>query len=151
MLKKQPGSYFILMHLLQRAEIQVGRKGRFTFPPGYYIYTGSAMGGIWQRLRRICRCGFRQKLRWHIDYFIRYPLVQILEIYAIPEIYKNECRYNMKIANFDNASVPVPHFGDSDCKAGCPGHLIHFPAYPAGIWTGLAQEGQLLPVNYFKV
>lgn len=148
--KDETGSYFILMCLLQASDIQIGRKGRFHFPQGYYIYTGSAMGGLLQRLKRICRCGFRRRLHWHIDYFIRYPLVQILEIYAVPEVFKNECVYNQKICQFPTATVPVQQFGSSDCKAGCKGHLIHFPSYPKGLWDYLDVKGELLPLNHFE-
>ena len=150
MAKKQPGSYFIILHLLKESSIQIGKKGRFTFPGGFYIYTGSAMNGIWQRLKRICPCRRKMNLHWHIDYFIRYPLVQVLEMYGVPEIYKNECVYNLRILQVPGASTPVKDFGSSDCTAGCPGHLVHFESYPKSLWEYTGVKGKVYPIEYFE-
>ena len=138
------------MHLLRDSRIEIGKKGRLDFPAGFYVYTGSAMNGIWQRLRRICPCGRGTSLHWHIDYFIRFPLVQVLEIYGVPEIYKNECVYNQRILQVPGAEIRVPDIGNSDCTSGCSSHLIYFSHYPDSLWDYTGVNGNVYPLEHFS-
>ncbi len=38
------GSYALHLRLARSHVLQIGRLGRFAFPPGEYVYVGSAMG-----------------------------------------------------------------------------------------------------------
>jgi sugar fermentation stimulation protein A len=44
------GIYQLLIYLPKNASIVVGKKGKFRFPKGYYIYTGSARNGLEKRV-----------------------------------------------------------------------------------------------------
>ena len=45
-------SYQIIFKLNKELELQIGKLGRFIFPVGLYIYTGSAKNNINQRIER---------------------------------------------------------------------------------------------------
>ena len=62
----QKGTYAVILDLTGERSLQVGRLGTCSFPPGFYLYAGSARGGLGPRLRRhLLR---KKPFRWHIDY-----------------------------------------------------------------------------------
>jgi hypothetical protein len=67
-----PGSYALCLWLAQEQRIAVGRLGVCNFPPGGYVYLGSAHGpgGLRARLAHHARLAARP--RWHLDYFRPY-------------------------------------------------------------------------------
>ena len=117
------GIYQLLLHLPAPAQITVGRLGRFDFQAGFYVYTGSALRA---RAKRIARHQAAAKpLRWHIDYLpIAAPVVAVRLLPAAA----GECAANQALAADPGVSVPVPGFGCSDCRAGCPAHLLYLGA-----------------------
>jgi sugar fermentation stimulation protein A len=125
---RTPGIYHLILHLDQQATIRVGRSGRFAFPAGCYIYTGSAMGGIEARVARHRRR--RKALRWHIDYLLK--KARVVEVVAIPTRERIECARNQAVLSLPGASVVAPRFGASDCR--CAAHLAHFSEAPAAEW-----------------
>jgi len=123
---KGPGTYLLLLRLEEDREIEIGRLGSLFFPPGYYLYAGSAMGpgGL---VARLARHSQRSKHpRWHIDYLRYYA--NLVEIWAVESEVRLECLWAREIARFSPAR-PVPHFGSSDCH--CPSHLFHFVEKPS--------------------
>ncbi|MEO2141483.1 MAG: GIY-YIG nuclease family protein, partial [bacterium] len=64
--KRQTGSYALVLRLPSRRRVAVGRLGEVDFPKGYYIYFGSALGGLKARVARHLR--HEKKLHWHADY-----------------------------------------------------------------------------------
>jgi len=104
--------------------IKVGRLGLFTFPAGYYVYTGSALRGLDARIARHQRRD--KKHHWHIDYLLRYALVEKVFTHITDE--KKECHLNREVFNIDGARPVVAKFGASDCK--CPSHLAYFGTKP---------------------
>ena len=48
------GTYALVLQLERQEEIAIGKLGTFTFPAGYYLYVGSALGpgGLEARLAR---------------------------------------------------------------------------------------------------
>lgn len=135
-MSRTPGVYHLLLRLCEPAGIRVGRLGRFTFPAGYYVYTGSAMNGLEARIARHRRR--RKKLRWHVDYLLRQA--RVMEAIAIPMTDRTEemagdkllpygagrfeCARNGVVLSLPGASVVVPRFGASDCR--CAAHLVYF-------------------------
>lgn len=125
----QPGTYALILTLAQSQNISVGRLGDFDFPAGFYIYVGSARGpgGIRARLGRHLRGGGVP--HWHIDYLravaqvwdYRFQIGSDEKRFANPI----ECQWSQVFAAMPNAVITVPGFGASDCKAGCPAHLIY--------------------------
>ncbi len=122
---RTPGSYLLLLELPAAATIQVGRLGAFSFPQGWYVYVGSALSGLDQRISRHLRpSGVR---RWHLDYLR--TAAHIVDVKRFPDPQRRECELAGAVLALPEASVPAPRFGASDCR--CPAHLIHFPRRPA--------------------
>jgi len=117
-----PGLYNLVLYLERPCVIQVGKLGRFHFQRGYYIYTGSARGGLDQRLRHYSKDP--SSPRWHIDYLRKHARLIKALCYANAEI--DECALNDAILALRGATVPVKGFGSSDCS--CISHLAFFSA-----------------------
>jgi len=122
--KRTPGVYHLVLRLRRARTIQVGRLGRFSFEAGFYVYTGSAMGGLEARVARHPRGA--KKLWWHIDYLLREA--ELVEVAAVPTSETVECERNRWVLSLSGASVPVKGFGASDCR--CRTHLAHFGERP---------------------
>jgi Uri superfamily endonuclease len=116
----QKGIYQLLIFLPESVYIQIGKRGRFRFPEGYYIYTGSAKNGLEARVKRHLR---KEKKRfWHIDYLLDHASVKA--VFALANERKDECSLSLDTLARPGAEVIVPKFGSSDCK--CPSHLAFF-------------------------
>lgn len=116
------GVYLLSCEIRRACTIRIGRLGRFKFEKGYYVYVGSAMGGLDQRIARHRRKG--KKLHWHVDYLLE--KAEIVEVQSFETDQKTEeCRLAAKLAETAD-HVPVPGFGSSDC--GCTSHLFYFRA-----------------------
>ena len=128
------GAYQLLIKLDHPAAIQIGRLGEFRFAGGYYVYTGSAMGGIEQRVAR--HLSKTKRFHWHIDYLLEHGRVIL---YAIRESSaRRECEFSSMMLEMDGASVPVKGFGSSDC--GCVSHLVYFEKRPRKLSVETAGE-----------
>lgn len=110
-----PRAYRLHIRVARPVAVSVGRLGRFTFPAGRYVYTGSARRGLEARIARHLRAGGK-RLKWHIDHLLAAPgcAVTGVERHAAAE-----CALNRAVGG----TVPVPGFGASDCRAGCGSHL----------------------------
>jgi Uri superfamily endonuclease len=104
------------MELTNDKKIDIGKLGKINFSRGYYLYVGSALNGLEQRIKRHLRN--QKKIYWHIDYLLQHA--KIVDIYYKESERKEEC----KIAQiFDQYFSLVPGFGSSDC--GCKSHLFY--------------------------
>jgi len=119
-----PGIYHLLIYLPHDTTVEVGKLGSFHFPAGYYVYTGSALGGLESRIARHLRR--KKRLHWHIDYLLQYGY--IIDVITHRTAEHLECHFNQKILSLPNCKVPVEGFGSSDCS--CPSHLIYFEEKP---------------------
>ena len=111
------GTYVLAVTLGSPADIRVGALGILHFDAGLYIYVGSAMGGLDQRLSRHLRKD--KPLRWHIDYLT--AAADHSEAYVSYPDFIPECG----LARMAEQSGMVPEaegFGCSDC--GCLTHLF---------------------------
>lgn len=123
--RPEPGSYLLLLRLDAPAEIQIGKLGRHTFPPGRYAYAGSALGsgGVAGRVNRHLRPD--KRLHWHIDHLAEHaPIVGVGAAYGSD---RRECRWIKDLGALRGATIPVAGFGSSDCRSGCPAHLVRLP------------------------
>ncbi len=109
-----PVSYQLLIGLSRSARVDVGRLGRFSFPAGFYVYSGSARRNIAARLARHLRR--EKKLRWHVDYLLAARGARVV---AVLESTESECQLCQRLGG----EILVPRFGASDCVAGCGSHL----------------------------
>jgi len=111
------GTYVLRIDLGADAEIRVGALGTLSFAKGTYVYAGSAMGGLDQRLGR--HLSKDKKVRWHIDNLtLAADSVSAFESYPdfIPE-----CRLAQLC--MECGMTPVHDgFGCSDCR--CKTHLF---------------------------
>ncbi len=117
------GSYLILLELTRREKVPVGALGEMDFPPGWYVYAGSASRGLAARTARHLR-RTRKTPHWHLDHLRD----RAASAAAFPiASYRNlECR--LAAALGDIGGRPTPRFGSSDC--GCLSHLYHFSGPP---------------------
>ena len=117
------GSYQLYILVKETTILNIGSLGKASFPKGYYVYTGSAMLGLRQRVGRHLRK--EKKIRWHIDYLLADSKVEIADVKLFPSIKREECKKNLKMLKKPGAWIPVKGFGSSDCNQ-CPAHLIGF-------------------------
>ncbi|MDO5862389.1 MAG: GIY-YIG nuclease family protein [Thermoplasmata archaeon] len=118
------GTYVLTIALGSDLETRVGALGTFLFPAGVYCYTGSAMGGLDQRLSR--HLAHEKKLKWHADYLTtRADSVDALISYPDPV---PECEL-ARMAEECGMEPFAKGFGCSDCR--CATHL--FRADPESI------------------
>ena len=118
------GAYQIIFSLKSTKRIKIGRMGEFIFPKGFYIYTGSAMKNLRQRIERHKRKS--KNKHWHIDFLL--PFSKISEIKLFPSNKREECKINSETLKINGAEIVVQGFGSSDCH--CPAHLIYFNSLP---------------------
>ncbi|MCZ7574838.1 MAG: GIY-YIG nuclease family protein [Ardenticatenaceae bacterium] len=120
------GAYVVGIHLPHLRVIRVGKLGEIAFPPGEYLYVGSAFGpgGLRARLGRHLRGGGRP--HWHIDALRAVAPVRGFWYTVTTELL--ECRWSQLLAGLPQATIPAPRFGASDCRAGCLAHLVALPA-----------------------
>ena len=104
------------LHIDLRSEqtLSIGKLGKFDFPAGHYIYTGSAKKNLEARIKR--HLAKDKKLRWHIDYFLNSPEAVITQVKRFTE---PECEINQKTQGISL----IKGLGASDCQAGCISHL----------------------------
>ena len=121
---KDSGLYQLVITLKEKRLITVGRHGRFCFPAGYYVYTGSGKRGLESRIARHLRK--QKKARWHIDYLLRFARVLEVRRYRQGQ---GECELSKEVGSLTGSRIVVRGFGSSDC--GCPTHLFHFGRNPA--------------------
>ncbi len=118
------GIYGLVVRVLQRSSLEIGRLGTFDFPAGFYVYVGSAQNNLEHRIKRHLQR--EKKVRWHIDYLLPYGRVVSVHTYAGEK--KKECVLSRKIGKMRDASAPVKGFGSSDCS--CYSHLYFFQHAP---------------------
>ncbi len=116
------GAYLLILALRRAARIQVGGLGVVEFPPGFYVYVGSAMRNLSARVNRHLRR--RKRMRWHIDYLR--ACADEAEALPIRSSRREEC--DIAAAMAELLPGACPGFGASDCA--CPTHLFYSPAPP---------------------
>lgn len=112
-----PRTYCLLIKKETPGKLRIGKLGVFDFPPGCYVYTGSARRGIQARINR--HLSDKKKHHWHIDYLLE---ESIIEDVFLSE--KKECELNFKIFSLPGATLIAKKFGSSDCS--CRSHLAYF-------------------------
>ncbi|HEY50789.1 MAG TPA: GIY-YIG nuclease family protein [Dehalococcoidia bacterium] len=112
------GTYALIMRLPEPRMISIGNHPPTHFPAGYYVYVGSALGGIEARVNR----HFRKvkKLHWHIDYLL--AETPVIEVTAGETETRAECAVARTLGTQLEA---IPGFGSSDCR--CSSHLFLSP------------------------
>ncbi len=119
------GAYLLQFRLEEPLELDAGRLGRVLLPAGWLAYVGSAMGpgGLRRRLERHLRRD--KRLHWHIDYLTTVCTPVAWESEVGEE--RRECAWVRRLLALPGTTVPAPGFGSSDCREGCPAHLVALP------------------------
>jgi Uri superfamily endonuclease len=144
-LPKIAGSYILFSQLMDLVTVQVGHLGKFNFPAGWYIYSGSARGGGGIRARVERHMRKDKKMHWHMDYLRPFLQLQRVGFVISPQDY--ECRLNRIALDFEGAMVNTPGFGASDCQEGCPSHLVYFHSLPIKPFIRKWQETRLEDIH----
>jgi len=119
-LVNQLQSYQLFINVAKEIDLIIGKLGRFIFPVGSYVYTGSAKTNIDKRIERhLCK---EKKLHWHIDYLLNNDAVKIIDIKKSEMI---ECSLNKKTYGM----IIIRGFGSSDCNFCCGSHLKYLGDY----------------------
>ena len=100
--------------------VRIGALGPVTFPAGWHIYVGSALGsgGLARLSRHIALSRLKDRApKWHVDYLSTNPCFTLrYTVHAVTEE-RFECRLAEALG-----SPGIPGFGCSDCT--CPSHLL---------------------------
>ena len=110
------GSYIFIVEIKNDSIISVGKKGEKRFKKGYYIYVGSALNGLDQRIQRHLRK--QKKIHWHIDYLLKHAVV--IDVFYKENKFGDECNIAKKL---DVQLSSITGFGCSDCQ--CKSHLFY--------------------------
>lgn len=115
------GVYCLLLECSDACTVRVGALGERRFVPGWYLYTGSALGsGGLSRVSRHIRF-YREQYRrpkWHIDYLMAAEAVRLRKVICAKTETDLECVLAAAIGGDG-----VTAFGCSDCD--CATHLFY--------------------------
>ncbi len=118
-----PGCYLLLLRLPRAVALEYGTR-RSRLANGYYVYCGSAQGGLQARVPRHLRAN-RGK-HWHIDRLLDHARVIDVQI-RVSLQREDECMLARQVSSWPEAK-PIIGFGAGDCR--CPTHLYFFPKRP---------------------
>ena len=118
--KLGPGAYGVLFELERGVTLATGRLGKIFYPRGWYVYVGSAMGGISGRLKH--HLGPHTRIFWHIDYVL--PQGTLIAVVVGETDQRVECQL---ASHLRERFTGFKRFGSSDCR--CKGHLFMSDAY----------------------
>jgi Uri superfamily endonuclease len=115
------GSYCLIISVLRGIDLRVGALGIIAFPPGTYIYVGSALNSLEARINRHVRTstGSNVRLHWHVDYLLRREGTRLEEVWFKESEKRGECLIASEVSGHGS---PIKGFGCSDCA--CVSHLF---------------------------
>jgi Uri superfamily endonuclease len=122
-----PGAYVLLLTANAPVILDMPRFGELTLAAGQYAYVGSAHGpgGLRARVGRHLRA--EKPLHWHVDYLTAaLPVMHVVTV-VVTDGARLECAWVKRLLGLNGASAPAPGFGSSDCRNGCPAHLVRLP------------------------
>ena len=125
-LPREPGTYALVFEIPALTILRVGALGEFTLDPGRYIYVGSAHGPGGLKAR-VCR-HLRQdkRIRWHVDALT--TLLPVAHVITVTGRARMECAWIHRLCELPGVTAPIARFGNGDCRAGCPAHLLRLPS-----------------------
>lgn len=131
---KNSGAYLLVLKLDNPLILNLKKK-EFRLTSGFYVYVGSALNNLSQRVKRHLK-KFK-KVRWHIDYLTN-KCDRVISI-LIRTSQKIECLIAQDLRKI--AKEEISNFGCSDCK--CNSHLFYFHKNPLEL-----REFQELIIKY---
>lgn len=117
----QEKGVYCLIFENRACKLEIGKKGEFSFRPGFHIYVGSALGtGGLKRVRRHINLSRNRDRspKWHVDYLHLNPAFRLVStVYAFTSA-RLECSLASRIGGDF-----VSGFGCTDCT--CNSHLFY--------------------------
>lgn len=110
------GSYLLVIKKENDSIIRIGKLGEIAFNKGFYVYVGSALNGLEQRIKRHLRNN--KNINWHIDYLLDYA--KITDVFYKENNVREECHIAKKLSKKLSS---ISGFGCSDCT--CKSHLFY--------------------------
>ena len=113
--------------------IEVGKKGSFSFPEGFHIYVGSALGsGGMKRVKRHIDLSSKKDKnpRWHVDYLHLNSSFRLSWAVCAGTSTRLECELARRLGGDS-----VQGFGCTDCA--CSSHLFYREENPLLEITGV--------------
>ncbi len=125
-LPPQPGTYILLLEMVEDQAVSIGKLGTFNLERGWYAYIGSAFGsgGLRGRLKHHLTPPARP--HWHIDYLRTAATVR--EVWTVASRTPYEHVWAERLLALPGATIPISRFGASDCR--CAAHLFRFAERP---------------------
>ncbi len=120
---QEKGTYLLLVQVEDNPIIHATKK-KWMFEKGIYAYTGSARntGGLRARIGRHLKQD--KKMYWHIDYLLANSHVEIIGTIFTTSKKNLECKVVKTLIKEGTGTPYAKRFGSSDCKKGCPSHII---------------------------
>ena len=115
LLEQKNNTYILFIENKKHLSLSIGRGLFCNFPPGIYIYIGSARKNIEKRILR--HFSKNKKLFWHIDYFLIHTHIINVFIGSL-----KEKELVSSLINNINLEIPCKGFGSSDSPH--PAHLF---------------------------
>ncbi|MBC7127921.1 MAG: GIY-YIG nuclease family protein [Candidatus Methanosuratus sp.] len=120
----ESGVYALVLGITGDVELAIGKK-RFNIPKCTSVYCGSAMGpgGVEGRVARHLRVFSGERAsrpHWHIDRL----LAVASSVTAVSSHSKTSMECALASALEARGMIPVPGFGNTDCRSGCQSHLL---------------------------
>jgi len=115
------GCYCLCIHVAEDIALNIGALGTISFSKGLYVYVGSALNGLEQRIKRhfATNMGKGKAIHWHIDYLLLAIGVTLEGVFIKESNKHEECAIASRIAD---RGYPIRRFGSSDCH--CNTHLF---------------------------
>jgi Uri superfamily endonuclease len=126
-MQTRTGIYALILLSASDNLIEIGKLGRFSVPPGFYVYVGSAWGPGGLKARIAHHERISQQPHWHMDYLR--PAMHLKEVWYAYDSKRHEHRWANTLSCMRGASIPIVGFGASDCS--CKSHLFAFAVQPS--------------------
>jgi len=116
------GAYLLIVDLPRSLALDIPRFRGAVLAGGRYLYCGSAYGPGGLAARIAWHRRQDKPRRWHIDHLT--GAGRIVDILEMPN--NTECALMARLLAVPDTRVPLPGFGNSDCRT-CPAHLVAVP------------------------
>ena len=133
-MERKMTAYALLINVRKDMTIKIGSFGLRHFAKGKYVYAGSARKGFDARIRR--HLSKTKRLHWHADYLLFSKVVFIEKVIAFGD-YVKECDIISALISSGCGKIWIKGFGSSDCRCGCPAHLLGVDGSAIKIMTGI--------------
>lgn len=131
------GNYCLIIRVCEDCRIKIGALGIVSFDAGYYVYVGSALNSLKNRVSR--HLSSEKKKHWHSDYLLLNKNTKIVEVIYTYCNKKIECEISHHLD--EDSCNNIASFGCSDCN--CESHLYYFDSYEKALKSSIQSYEKL--------